>query len=223
MSLNELFNMAGAKPKVITPYTSSTGTHVPTVNMARCLVRLQAGGSGGHSTNYGGGAGAMTEWWVRIPIAGWVYVVGAGGAVSVNGSPTTLGALFAMPGSYGNGNGPGVGGAISMLKGWVDTDGAAMLNGGCAGVSGGHGGYGSASGGPVGHPISDAGFSGAGVASTTNIYMPGNGQGNGSGGDSFYGKGGTTGNAPAATAYGAGGGINAAGRGGYIEIWDFGA
>jgi hypothetical protein len=53
--------------------------------------------------------------------------------------------------------------------------------------------------------------------------LPRNGQGNGSGGNSFFGTGGTNGNSPAAGNYGAGGGINAAGLGGCIEIWDMGA
>lgn len=227
MSMNELFGGGGAKPKLITTYTSSTGTYVPTENNARCLVRVQGGGAGGHTTGSGGGGGAMVEEVVRIPIAGWAYAVGAGGAVSNNGSNSTFGPITAMGGTYdASGNHSQMyGGLLSAAIGAVDTDSAVIL--GCTGqrgVPGGMGGNASNSGMVAGYPISNG--SGLAIGSTglsTLIARVGNGQGNNSGGNSFYGKGGATDASPASDAYGAGGGKNAAGRGGCIEIWDFGA
>lgn len=228
-SASDLLGSAGGKPKLITLLTSGTGTYVPTVDMARCLVRIQAGGAGGASTgNYAGGAGAMIEVFVRIPIAGLAYSVGAGGAIDGDGSMSTLGQFSAMPGTKGTTIG-GAGGIVGALVGSVDTDGATITVSGMSGVSGGFGGYGSAAGGLPGFPL-DLSQSTNWSAPAPGPYAAGvwtsshrNGQGNASGGNSFYGKGGTTGNAPATTAYGAGGGFNAAGRGGCIEIFDFGA
>jgi hypothetical protein len=227
-SASDLLGLAGGKPKLITRYTSGTGTYVPTADMARCLVRIQAGGAGGAGTNYGGGGGAMTEWMLRISIAGLAYVVGAGGAVNSNGSVSSFGQYIALPGTYGNGSSPGVGGPIAFIEGQVDADGVSGFFPGCAGVAGGAGGYGGGSNGfRVGKPINAlAAYTGGAANDNINQYSGtfwANGQGNGSGGDSFFGKGGTTGNSPAAGNYGAGGGVNAAGLGGCIEIWDFGA
>lgn len=226
--------LGGGKPKRITPYTTGTGTYVPTADMARCLVRIQAGGAGGaNSPVMGGGGGAMAEVWCRVPIAGLAYVVGGGGAVSTNGSRSSFGPYVAMPGqgivssfSYGSG------GVLETITGSVDADGASMYLGrGLAGVCGGAGGY-IYEGNLVGFPISDYSIGNLGASPAYNLWYgsnraTGNGQGAASGGDSFYGKGGAPGAAPAANAYGAGGGGHVStpgvGRGGCIEIWDFGA
>jgi len=225
MAMNDLFSVAGSKPKLITAYTSGTGTYIPTENNARCLVRIQGGGAGGHASGSGGGGGAMAEFIIRIPIAGLAYAVGAGGAVANDGSNTTFGAFLAMGGRYDSTglNTSMYGGTLAVLVGGVDADSVTAAGAaGLGGVSGGMGGNGSNPGTVAGFPV--------GVASSLVVAIgaiglskAGNGQGNNSGGNSFYGKGGTTGNAPASDAYGAGGGANAAGRGGYIEIWDFGA
>lgn len=224
MSMNELFGAAGAKPKLITTYTSGTGTYVPTENNARCLVRLQGGGGGGapSTTNNGGGGGAFVEAFVRVPTAGLAYAVGAGGAANAAGSVTTFGKLFAPGGAPGAAGAlPGRGGLLGLSYGAVTADAATMsVSSNLSGISGGCGGGAASSGGRAGYPACNL---------TTNWVATGanaattNGQGNGSGGDSFYGTGGTSANSPAAGNYGAGGGYNAAGLGGYIEIWDFGA
>jgi len=225
MSMNDLFGTGGAKPKLITAYTSGTGTYVPTENNARCLVRLQAAGSGGAAAAVAGGGGAFVEVVVRVPIAGLAYVVGAGGGVGVAGGLSSFGATTANPGTAPTGAPlPGCGGMLGISVGNVDASKATVtVPGVLNGVSGGQGAESASEPGKqVGFPYAGDGFNTFSV-SPMSAQIPGNGQGNGSGGDSFYGKGGTTGNMPAATAYGAGGGINAAGRGGYIEIWDFGA
>lgn len=224
MSMNELFGAAGAKPKLITRITSGTGAYIPTVDLARCLVRIQAAGAGGHTSLYAGGGGAMVEVVIRIPIAGLPYVVGAAGTVSTNGSQSSFGAFVASGGSYGGTTTNGVGGYVGLTTGPVDADGATLIPSGLNGVSGGFGGGAGTAGGPAGYPIdttAGTAFSAQGSAAMTTL--PRNGQGSGSGGNSFYGVGGTTGNSPAAGNYGAGGGINAAGLGGCIEIWDMGA
>lgn len=220
-TLNELFQ-AGGKP-AHTLITSGTGTFVPSVDNALCKFKIQAGGAGGYTSLYAGGAGAMVEVWRRVPIAGVGYVVGGGGAVSTNGSKSSVGSVVAQPGGYGGTTQPGPGGALGVLSGGVDADGASLPIGGLSGVAGGGGGGSGASGQIPGFPAPQ--WSGAGSASLPNGVeaYPANGQGNGSGGSSLYGLGGTNGNAPASDAYGAGGGINAAGRGGCIEIEDFGA
>lgn len=232
MSLNELF-LAGAKPKRITRYTSAvpTGTYVPTEDMARCLIRVQAGGGGGYSSagNAGGGGGAMIEEFVRIPIAGWAYVVGAGGAVATAGSPSKLGPYAADAGKAPSGSLiPGLGGFIGALSGTVNATNVSVLHGGALrGVAGGGGGYYAAGAGfKAGSPLAEN-HSALGIVSPMSSYLPGlrNGAGAGSGGDSFYGTGGANGQPPDATAYGAGAGsgVGTGGVGGCIEIWDFGA
>lgn len=212
-----------AKPKLITRITSGSGTHVPTADMARCFVRLQAGGAGGWTSGSGGGAGAMVEFWCRIPIAGWAYAVGSGGAVAVAGGLTTfnsISAMFGRPGAAAST--PGYGGFHHILAGNVNATAATILGAsGLSGVSGGHGGY-SGPGGRVGFPFCNDGTSTMWVTPASN-YDNTNAQGNGSGGDSFFGFGGASGSAPAAGNYGAGGGANAAGLGGVIEVWDYGA
>lgn len=222
MAMNDLFGVAGSKPKLITSYTSGTGTYVPTENNARCLVRLQGGGAGGAASGAGGG-GAFIECVIRVPIAGLAYAVGAGGAAGLAGSATTFGSLFAAgaPGPTGGGV-PGTGAPLGISYGSVSAIGVTLLNaGGLTGISGGGGGNASSAGGLAGYP---------GINDTTNYAVTPasliglrNSQGAQSGGNSFYGTGGTTGNSPTAGNYGAGGGANAAGLGGYIEIWDFGA
>jgi len=222
MSMNDLFGTGGAKPKLITAYTSGTGTYVPTENNARCLVRIQAGGAGGYSGGSGGGGGAMVEVFVRVPIAGLAYAVGAGGAVGANGSVSTFDVYTAMGGvcDVSGSNTAMYGGFLSILLGGVSATAAGIFGGqGLPGVPGGSGGNSTMPGKVAGFPTANSAQS---VASAY-LYAVGNGQGNNSGGNSFYGKGGTTGNAPAAGAYGAGGGNNAAGAGGCIEIWDMGA
>ena len=211
----------GGKPKLITTYTSGTGTYIPTVDMARCLVRIQAGGAGGHSTNGGGGAGSMIEFDIRIPIAGLAYAVAAAAAVNTDGSNSTFGPYTAVGGSYAAGGAAtAYGGMNGVLQGGVNAS-EAMIGGArhLAGVDGGSGGHSSRNGGLVGFPTYNLG--GVPPLSNANTRWA-NGQGHNSGGNSFYGKGGTSGNPPAAGAYGAGGGMNAASLGGYIEIWDFG-
>lgn len=218
--------LPGAKPKLITFITTGSGTHVPTADMARCFVRLQAGGAGGAGTTYAGGAGAMSEWLIRIPIAGMAYVIGGSGAVGIDGGKTTLGHLMAMAGGAppGGAGGAGSGGMIGLLSGSVDADGASIAHSGVCGVSGGAGGYSSAPGWPAGFPIDIVTNNTYGAPYNFSNFTSGrNGLGNASGGNSFYGPGGVSGSAPGSTAYGAGGGLNAAGKGGCIEIWDFGA
>lgn len=219
--------VSSSKPRLITAYTSSTGTYIPTVANARCLVRLQGGGAGGHASGSGGGGGAMVEVFLRIPIAGLAYAVGAGGAAANDGSNTTFGQFTAMGGRYdaSGTNQLMYGGIATAMAGGVDADSATLFGGrGLDGVDGGMGGNASNAGGLAGFPVTAASILIVGANGvSTHLARAGNGQGNNSGGNSFYGKGGTTGNAPAADAYGAGGGVNAAGRGGYIEIWDYGA
>jgi len=232
-SASDLLGLAGGKPKLITRLTSGTGTYVPTADMARCLVRIQAGGGGGSTQNAGtgGGGGAMIEVLVRVPIAGLAYAVGAGGAAEVKGSVSYFGNYRALPGlSYDSGVYASVaysGGMLEHIVGSVDTDSASMLIGrGPAGVSGGGGGIPSVAGRLVGFPVSPA--SNLHLSSASLGYADAsNAAGVKSGGDSFYGTGGAAGSAPAAGNYGAGGGGHAstpgAGLGGCIEIWDFGA
>lgn len=224
--------VGGGKPKRITSYTSGTNTYIPTADMARCFVRIQAGGGGGSTMPQGGGGGAMVEVWCRVPIAGFAWIVGGGGASATNGSRSSFGPYTAMPGmSHPTAWSAGAGGILDVINGSVDSDGATMIPGrGLGGVSGGAGGN-TYEGNLVGFPISDNYINGYGAPPAYNLWYgsnraTGNGQGVYSGGDSFYGKGGTTGNSPAVDAYGAGGGGHAstpgAGRGGYIEIWDYG-
>ena len=211
-----------AKPKLITTYTSGTGTYVPTADMARCFVRVQAGGAGG-STTAGGGGGSMIEFWIRIPIAGLAYAVAASAAATTHGSNSTFGPYTAVGGMYGGGADQygGVNGSIqgNVSATEVMTIGVRSLSG----IDGGMGGTSGAQGMLAGFPASYAG----GVPPLSNTRTRwANGVGNLSGGNSFFGKGGTTGAAPLAGNYGAGGGGHAstpgAGAGGYIEVWDFG-
>ncbi len=216
--------VGGGKPKLITPYTTGTGTYIPTAHMARCFVRIQGGGGGGAgSGGYAGGGGAMVEAWVRIPITGWGYVIGAGGGSTVNGSPTTFGPYIAQ-GGFAGGSVAGVGGLVGNSGGFVDADSATVSSGGAmGGVSGGGGGYSAiTSGFPAGFPIP---YTSPLNTASMYAYCPSNGRGLGSGGDSFFGKGGLPGASAAADQYGAGAGYggSSSGAGGYIEIWDFGA
>jgi len=180
------FTGGGVKPKLITSYTSGTGTYVPTENNARCFVRLTGGGAGGHASGSGGGGGAMVEVFIRIPIAGIAYAVGAGGSVATDGGNTTVGQFTAIGGRYDN---TGLhtsmfGGTLATLVGGVDADsvtgvGATGLNG----LSGGMGGNASNPGTIAGFPIGSA--SSLVVASgAASLSKAGNGQGNNSGGNS---------------------------------------
>lgn len=225
--------LLGSKPKRITLLTSAapTGTYVPTEDMARCLIRVQAGGGGGWGTagNAGGGGGAMIEEVVRIPIAGWAYVVGAGGAVSTAGSPSTLGPFGADGGKAPSSSViPGIGGLVGMAAGTVSATATTVSSGGSGrGVTGGGGGYAaSGSGFRAGTPIAEN-HTVFGTVSPVISHIAGlrNGAGAASGGSSFYGIGGANGQPPAADAYGAGAGsgVGTGGVGGCIEIWDFGA
>ena len=209
---------SASKPKLITRYTSGTGTYVPSADMARCLVRIQAGGAGGNSAaGVGGGAGAMVEAFVRVPIAGVAYVVGASAAAATAGNKSSFDTLVANPGLAGA---SGFGGALGVCP----VNAAMVITGGAGGAAGGGGG---------------AGTNGCGVGTTAyilgNAFTVTNGFGvasgtQGGGGDAFFGKGGNGNNAGVGVAgngYGSGGGAGSttggAGAGGLIEIWDFGA
>ena len=233
--MNDLFGLAGSKPKLITVITSGTGTYIPTVDNARCLIRRQGGGggggggSGGSPAGGGGGGGAFVETMERVPIAGITYSIGAKGvggtsANGTNGGATRVGNVIAPGGKAGIGNSTGTvtGGRGAMLiTGDVSTGEFGLLNG----VSGG-----AAGSGGTGRTGWAPGFS---VPDTT---VSGNGQATGAGntsggGDSLLGKGGNgiiLGGANA-TGKGAGGGGTATagvkggdGADGYAEIWDYG-
>lgn len=203
---------AGSKPKRVTTYTFGTGTHIPTVDGARCLIRRQGSGAGGTFAGGGGGgggAGAMVETMERVPIAGIAYSVGAVSPSSTDGASTRVGNIVAD-----GGKSSGRGGNTSSFDS-VTGDIGSM-----PGVSGGSGG--------------SPGSSNNGGAPGFSKVGSNNGQATGAancsgGGDSFYGRGGNgrAGVGDAATGYGAGGGggttAGGTGKGGYIEIWDFGA
>jgi len=225
MSLLSDFVASGGKPRLITRLTSGTGTHVPTADMARCLVRIQGGGAGGgpSASTSGGGGGAMVEVVVRIPIAGWAYAVGAAGAAGAAGSPSSLGIYIANGGMQGaSGPYPGRGGLLGLIAGAVSaTNAAVSASSPMYGVAGGCGGYfsGGGGGGLAGNPCPNndtnmTPYNLLGAAGTNGLV--------GGGGDSFFGRGGANNASPAAGNYGAGGGGGAAGAGGLIEIWDFG-
>lgn len=216
-----------AKPKLITRYTSGTGTYVPTADMARCFVRVQGGGSGGISNiGVAGAGGAMVEGWVRVPIAGGAYVVGAGGGAGVAGGDSSFGPLAAQGGGFGGtGSVQPCGGILGTMAGNVNASGVTVHAGGVPnGVSGGYGGASSSAGGRIGHPIGSTYL--ANNLWPAQNFLQTNGQGISSGGDSYFGKGGLTNASPLAGNYGAGGGggaTPAAGLGGLVEIWDYGA
>lgn len=249
MSLLSDFMTSGGKPKLITRYTSGTGTFVPSVDMARCFVRIQAGGaSGGSSTDNiggaGGGGGAMVEVLFRVPIAGVAYVVGAGGGAvtgsvsGVNGGLSRFNTITANGGLGGNYRALtqsglySCGGSLGNLAGTVNASGAGMsVMGSVTGVSGGSGGGGYSAGYKGSAPGFPVNYDNAnGWIAALNGISTSFGLGGG-GGDSFFGIGGngasvTVGSA--GTGYGSGGGGSAnnyasgAGAGGLIEIWDFG-
>lgn len=200
MSLNDLF-LAGAKPKLITRYTSAapTGTYVPTVDNARCLFIIQAAGANGHAStgNFGGGGGQERKVWQRVPLTGIGYIVGAApAAADTAGSNSSVGTHVAQGGK-----------AASISLNYGGGKDATRI---ADSIAGGKGGSGSSEGAASGYP-------GDITPSVTN------GLGLYSGGDSANGKGGVQSGA-APTGYGAGsasGATNA--TGGMIEIWDFGA
>lgn len=227
MGMNDLFFLGGSKPKLITRITSGSGLYIPTADMARCYVRPQASGAGGSTPlDKAGGAGAMTGWWIRIPLAGLAYAVGAPGAIATDGSPTWLGQCFAAPGTAPTSSYPGAGGPIALTSGPFGASGITLLQSGVQGVAGGAGGLAGAAGMRCGIPINLSAHSNASAplaAPYQGATFWDNGLGARSGGDSFHGKGGLNGASPLAGAYGAGGGVGAAGLGGCLEIWDFGA
>lgn len=228
----------GAKPKLITPLTSGTGTYIPLENNSRCFIRRQGAGGGGGAgisggSGAGGGAGAQVDSFERVPITGITYAIGAKGVgasdlAGTDGSVTRVGNI-AAPGGKGGGR-SGSAGAIAgsgayLISGDTATGNFGLLNG----VSGGAGGYAGA------------------IAADNKGWAPGftkpattgsNGQSTGAtnaggGGDSAMGKGGNgVANGPGgnASGYGAGGGgsrgtgaIGGDGTDGYAEIWDYGA
>lgn len=212
MSLASDF-VAGVKPRLITRLTSGTGTFVPTVDMARCLVRIQAGGAGGASagTN-GGGAGAMVEAWIRVPIAGAAYAVGAAAAAATAGNKSYFDTIVAQPGATTVGNG-------GYLGNFPVSASVGNLGGSMGGASGGAGGQGTNG--------CSVGFSSWVTGQTLGFGLVDGTRGGG--GDSFFGKGGNGNNAGVGVAgngYGSGGGAGSttggAGPGGLIEIFDYG-
>lgn len=210
----------GAKPKLITSYTSGTGTYLPTADMARCFVRLQASGAGGlTATAHGGGAGAYAEFWVRVPVAGLAYSVPAGGATNTNGSSATFGPYIVQGGRQGA-SPDNCGGFTGAIAGAVNATNAAIGTTQGVGIAGGAGATPSVSGNLAGFPVQLA----TGTVPTISFgaTTANNGRGAGAGGNSVMGVGNLSNTAPSATAYGAGGGYNQAGSPGYIEIWDYG-
>lgn len=224
----DLFSIDSSRPKRITTLTLGSGTYIPTEDMARCLVRIQAGGASGNSAGApnanGGGAGAMVEAVLRVPIAGVSWVVGAGGASVTNaygnnGAKSRFGSITAQPGKAGD--------AAANTGGYImsgDTSTGAF--GSVPGMSGGCGGSGSGGGGGApGHSFpSSASYN---TGTSTGAY-------GGGGGDSAFGSGGNgattnaTDGSPG-TGYGSGGGganytkASGAGMPGVIEVWDYGA
>lgn len=205
--------LVGGKPLRVIFLTSGTGTFVPLVDQSRCFVWLQQGGNGGGYSpgpggSLGGAAGACVELMIRIPIAGYTYIVGAGGAAD-----------------------GGVGSPTSLNYGWFAA-GPTVTRPGCAGPSGGVGGIsdGSSYQG-AGEPGGSFGGPAGGVGGAANAVT--HRGGGGGGGSSYYGAGGAggAGGAPgsAGIGFGSGGGggggygHGAVGNGGCIEIWEFGA
>ena len=236
MSMNDLFSLAGSKPKLITPLTSGTGTYIPLENNSRCFIRRHGAGGGGGAalggSGAGGGAGAQVDSFERVPITGITYAIGAKGVGAsdlggTDGSATRVGNISA-PGGKGGGR-SGTAGAIAgpgayLISGDTATGNFGLLNG----VSGGAGGGGSVT------AVNNKGW----APGFTKPASGGNGQSTGvsnagGGGDSAMGKGGNgVGSGPggAAAGYGAGGGgsvgagaIGGDGTDGYAEIWDYGA
>lgn len=240
------FSGGGGTP-MVTTYTSGTGTFVPSVDNARCVVFVQgAGGGGGRGTNgssltaSGGSAGAMLVAELRIPIAGVPYSVGAAGVGSTNpgfagtgGAKTVFAAITANPGAGGSAtSGLAEGGAVGLLRG-------SNVAGGL-GYSGGGGGNGGTAVNGVAGSATNFVFNAANGTAAGGV-ADGSYGGGGGAGDSYFGRGGAGGNGGASTGvagssgsgYGSGGGGGGGGGttsgnggnggGGYIEIWDFGA
>lgn len=224
----DLFSTASSRPKLITTLTLGSGTYIPTEDMARCLVRIQAGGASGNSANApnatGGGAGAMVEAVLRVPIAGVDWVVGAGGAsvtsgTGDNGSKSRFGSITAQPGKAGNAPANTGGYIMSGNTGTGAFGSVPGMSGGCGGSGSGGG------GGAPGHSFPSAASYNTGTS--TGEYGSG-------GGDSAFGFGGNgattnaTDGSPG-TGYGSGGGgahstkASGAGMPGVIEVWDYGA
>lgn len=241
--------LGGGKPKLITRLTSGTSTYIPTVDNARCLVRVQGGGGGGCVGGSGGG-GAFVEAMLRIAIAGIACNVGAGGAGSAtdtgtSGSDSNVGQIVAKAGLRGYNNSPSYyggcdGGRIaqavytylpnsSAIVTPILTLSISYVSGGCGGSASG-----TASPGAIGNPMSASVTGGttqisappiAGAKSVSQGAYYG-------GGDAFMGIGGSgsnSGNGGNGNGYGSGGGAaftgftGGNGASGCIEIWDYGA
>ena len=240
MSMNDLFSLAGSKPKLITPLTSGTGTYIPLENNSRCFIRRQGAGGGGGAalsgSGAGGGAGAQVDSFERVPITGITYAIGAKGVgasdlAGTDGSATRVGNISA-PGGKGGGRSAG-GGAVPGSGAYLISGDTATGNFGLlSGVSGGAGGSGNATASL--NKGWASGFSKPDTVGTINANGQSTGAVNaGGGGDSAMGKGGNgVANGPGgnASGYGAGGGgsrlagaIGGDGGEGYAEIWDYGA
>lgn len=222
--MNDLFS-TGSKAKLITNYTSGTGTHVPTADKALCYVELQgSGGGGSNSVVAAGGAGAKIGFWVRVPITGLAYVVPAGGAVNTDGGKATFGTISAQGGIKGSNTTDiisGAGGLIGAIAGASNGSNVTLADAGIPDAyPGGAGGNGTNSGNLVGFPANVNAVASPALGFGT--YAGNNGQGAGSGGDSFFGKGNPSNVAPVATAYGAGGGYFQAGSPGLVRVTDYG-
>lgn len=211
----------GAKPKLVTLLTSSTGIYIPTADMARCLIFVQAGGAGGHGsvTNFGGGGGQMRQVFRRIPIAGKSWVIGAGGAATQNGSDSRFDNVVAQGGFYGSSTSGTVNLDASSYTSTVQTTsaGGGASYRGSDHVPGGAGGSGASRARAAGHPF--------GVATSASVNGDSvSGSSAYGGGDSYFGIGGIQGGA-GPTGYGSGAASSGVttGQGGCIEIWDFGA
>lgn len=172
---------AGFKPKRIKTYDIGTGNFVPLEDMSLCFVRLQAAGAGGGAYNsslpMGGGAGAMTEFFMRVPIAGVPYVVGAGGLPGQPGSASKFGFMASAPGKPNSADTAGAGGQLS-----IGSDGVCGGSGGSWGVPG------QLAGGTVpGSALGGGSFYGAGGAPGANGGIGAGGGGINAG---VYGQGG---------------------------------
>lgn len=225
MTTGNSSTILGGKPTV-TVLTSGTGTFTPSVDNALCYVELQgSGGGGSNSVVAAGGAGAKIGFWIRVPIAGLSYVVPAGGAVNTDGSKATFGTMSAQGGKAGTSTTSitsGVGGLVGAIAGATNGSTVTLATAGIADAyPGGAGGNNSNAGNLVGFPANANAV--ASPALGFGDYVGNNGQGAGSGGDSFFGKGNASNIAPSTTAYGAGGGYFQAGSPGVIKIYDYGA
>jgi hypothetical protein len=234
--------LGGSKPKLITRYTSGTGTYYPTVNNARCFVKIQGSGGGG-AVFIGGGGGAYIEGVFVVPSTGVPYTVGAGGAGGTGSSASagnysrfdSIKAPGGSSGGYFSNSGNfscSQGGIFNEISYTTSSTVYPLPASGILTVSGGFGGYGASLGGAVGSPVGIAYASG-----TQTVFILGNQTSLSSfntapsGGDAYLGVAGagTATNGQPGNGYGSGGGgantgyTGGAGAGGLVEIWDYGA